>query len=174
MTVVTRPDRAMLALRLVHIAVVAAIAFAAAAASGVRQNHFAPPLIDAAVVLGVGAYSLFAGRYWRIRPIAPGAFDDYVTTKAVQSGFAFAAALVGIAVRGLGGSSAALIVGIAISVIIVAFTRPSSADMARHEALWIAVGETRAAELWGTADPDAIPPWEDPDGGHGHELFHTH
>ncbi|NNF62941.1 MAG: hypothetical protein HKN07_01670 [Acidimicrobiia bacterium] len=174
MTVVTTSDRTVLGLRAAHAVAVVTVALAAWVAHGEPQRHVMPPWLDAGVIVGVGAYTYFAARFWRIRPLPPTALDQYAATVAVKTAFALAPAIVAVTLRSLGGNTAALIVGLSISGFVAMATRPSPNDLARHQALWTEVGFTSTDDVWGTADPDAIPPWEDPDGGHGHELFHTH
>ena len=174
MTVVTTSDRTVLLLRFAHAVAVVTVALATWAAHSEPQRHLVPPWLDAAVIVGVGASTFFAARFWRIRPISPTAMDQYAAAVAVRTAFALAPASVAVTVRSLGGNAPALIAALAISGVVAVATRPSANDHARHQAQWTEVGFTSTDGVWRTADPDAIPPWEDPDGGHGHELFHAH
>lgn len=174
MTVVTTSDRTVLLLRAAHALAIATVVLAAWVAHSEPQRHLVPPWLDAAVIVGVGAYTFFAARFWRIRPTDPTELDQYIAVVAVKTAFALAPAIVAVTVRSLGGNTPALIVGLVISGVVAVATRPSHRDLARHQELWTEVGYTPTDDIWGTADPDAIPPWEDPDGGHGHELFHSH
>jgi hypothetical protein len=67
------------------------------------------------------------------------------------------------------------LLGILLAVPGLLATMPGPADFVRHVELWFEVGDLPDDGVWGTAGPGEIPPWEDPDGGHGHGIGpHSH
>ncbi len=133
-----------------------------------------PAWLAALLVGGIGIATSFTVRWWRIRPIPIGAIWDYAETVGLRMFVALLPAAAGF-LGGIGSASSTVaLLGAGFAAFGLWSAVPSAVDYARHQALWVEFGEMPHDHVWGTADPDAIPPWEDPDGGHGHELFHAH
>ena len=152
---------------------VAAIGLTFTAANS-DANPMAPPWMAALIVGGIGIAASFTVRFWRIRPIPPGAIVDYAETVGLRMFVALLPAAAGF-LGGVGsGSTTVALLGAAFAAFGLWSAVPTGRDYSRHQALWQEYGHIPHDHVWGSADPDAIPPWEDPDGGHGHELFHAH
>lgn len=155
---------------LVGLAVVALIAIAIAA--GGRQTSI-PAWLTGVIVGGVGVVTLFTVHFWRIRPVPPGWIKMYGRITFSRLFLASIPAIVGFTLFLIVGHVPAVIIGAIGSIISLTATIPTATDYERHQELWDEKLPIPRASLWGTADPQAIPPWEDPDGGHGHG-FHEH
>ena len=134
-----------------------------------------PAWLGAAIVALVGLAAIVTVYFWRIRPIAPGAVNDYAKTVGLRVAIAVLPAAAGLAFSFVTGSWTVPLLGILLAVPGLIATVPSPADFDRHVELWFEVGDMPKDGVWGTADPHGIPPWEDQDGGHGHGIgTHSH
>jgi hypothetical protein len=138
------------------------------AASFEVEPSQAPAWLPMVIVLAVGAFSIFTVLFQRIRPVAPGSVRGYRKVIARRVWYSVIPALVGIILYAVSGHWSAVLLGAIATLACIAFAFPSQDDFMRHQEIWNERLPVPPTKVWGTADPDDIPPWEDPDGGHGH------
>lgn len=136
----------------------------------------APPKIlawfPAFIVLASATFAMFAVFYQRIRPVAPGNIGQYRSAVAKRAAYALIPAYFGVALYVLTGLWATTLLGTVFAMPGLFFSIPSQDDFIRHQEIWNERLPMPVKAVWGTADRDAIPPWEDADGGHGHGIGH--
>ena len=140
--------------------------FAAASFDASRSN--APAWLPITIVVVIGAFSIFTVFFQRIRPVAPGSIRGYRKVIARRVWYSVIPAIVGMVLFAVTGHPSAVLVGALVALPCLAFSIPTQNDFIRHQEIWNERLPLPPSKVWGTADPDAIAPWEDPDGGHGH------
>jgi hypothetical protein len=127
-----------------------------------------PTWLGLIVTVGVGVLSAFSVRWFRRRPIPVGAFDAYRQTALVRFLIAIDPAVVGTIMSFAGESVWPAVVGAMIAVITLALAPASAEDYVRHQIISIEEAQQVPEEEWGIADPNAVPPWDQLEEGHGH------
>jgi len=167
--VVDRVPR-FLFLQVAFAAVVAALIATVVATSGISVDGSLPAWYGWGLVALTAIWAVPTTLFWRIRPIAHGKVHDYRATIAVRVAVAILPALVGIVFFSFSGSWGVLVLGALAAMVGLAASMPSSADFVRHRELWDHSAPMPADHVWGSAHPEELAPWEDPD-DHGHGLF---
>ena len=132
----------------------------------------APVWLPVVIVIATGIYAIFAVFFQRIRPVAPGNLRKYARVAWRRFGFSVIPAVVGLVLFTATGHWVAALVGMLLAVPGLVFAAPNQDDYLRHQEIWVERLPLPAQQVWGTASRDETPPWEDPDGGHGHGIGH--
>ena len=149
---------------------VAAMPFVLAALN--VETSIAPEWLPALIVVASAGFAIFAVFFQRIRPVAPGSMRGYQRVVMRRVGYALIPAALGAMLYIASGHWSAVLVGASLSLPCLLFAVPNQDDFIRHQEIWNERLPLPPTKVWGTADPDSIPPWEDPDGGHGHGIGH--
>ncbi|MBT8213489.1 MAG: hypothetical protein KJN71_10120 [Acidimicrobiia bacterium] len=157
-------------LQVAYAVVVAALIVAVVATSGASVEGSLPTWYGWALVALMATWAVPTTMYWRIRPIAHGKVHDYRATIAIRIGVAVLPLVVALIFFAFSGSWGVVVFGAFATLVGLAASVPSATDFVRHRDLWDSPMSMPADHIWGSADPEALPPWEDPD-DHGHGLF---
>ena len=164
------PDRALATLVKLQ-AAAGALAFVVAAAGVfLAGDDGVPTWLGLLVVGGVGVISGFSVRWYRQRPIEVGRFDAYRQTALVRILIALDVSVIGAVMSLVGESTWPAVVGGMTSIVLLALAPVSDEDYERHQTAFIEQSEPPPEEVWNTADPEEVPPWDQLEEGHGHGM----
>ena len=129
-----------------------------------------PTWLGLIVTVGVGMVAAFSARWYRRRPIDVGDFATYRQTIIVRWAIAIDSTVVGAVMSFVGESPWPAVVGGMITIVVLALAQVSEEDYMRHQIISIEGAQEVAEEEWGAADPQAVPPWDQLEEGHGHGM----
>lgn len=132
-----------------------------------------PVWLSAGIVVATGVVATFTSAWFGLRPVEPGQWRLYQGNAIFRSALGLDPTIIASILALVAGPWWLIPIGVTISVFSLARSVPGSDDYERHQRIWLDRHAMPATDVWGTADPEAIPPWEDPEGGHGHGL-HDH
>jgi len=131
-----------------------------------------PGWLGLIVTVLAGIIAAFSVRWYRNRPIEIGDWKTYQQTTIVRFAIAIDPAVIGAVLTFVGDSPWPAVVGGILSIVGLALAPVSNDDYIRHQIIYIDENVEVPAEKWGTADPDAVPPWDILEEGHGHGMQH--
>jgi hypothetical protein len=132
------------------------------------ERSAAPQWLPAVIVVATGIFSIVAVFFQRIRPVAPGSVRAYRRVVGKRAWYSVLPAVFGAILYVASGHWSAILLGAVLSLPGLLFSLPRQDDFIRHQEIWNERLPLPPSRVWGTAKADDIPPWEDPDGGHGH------
>ena len=131
-----------------------------------------PTWLGLIVVALVSVIAVFSVRWYHRRPIRVGDFHNYQGTAIVRLAIAADPAVVGAVMTFVTPSVWPAVVGFAATIASLALAPVSAGDYERHQKIFIEENAEVPAEVWNTADPSKVAPWDQLEEGHGHGMSH--